>query len=426
MSALPSTDLAGYPTWTQEETDKWAKYPYYLIKGTTAYRQNTTTWSKFFGKRPWTPNMGPTMKEIIVEDSPIQRQMAFPNSIQTHAKVDMPHIRQREVETSVYWHKFMSPQFHFLPSYQDFIKMTFDPYRKTINKQQVCFEEMYYRAHMFHRAPYVYICGATGGIDALSGLGNAAGTSGKTNAWLQAEVLPEVTDTLTLKHLWKALGYAMDTVGVTPFEGSSMPTSKWSEPLNERYGIIGDPSLWRQWVDDPWLKENKSINMETVMAGLKGDFWGLAKFRSESYPLRIKADNNFAPSWPAPEEFTEGGPLTNRKGPAADYSTGAQYGVAWLVGGDAYEIVNPGPAPSDFAGKDENALMGMDWNGKIHMTSNFLTEVQDENGNLVQDTNSWGEYRRLQATNAYGIIGSNIQNIIPIFYLRKSNLETAT
>ena len=68
--------------------------------------------------------------------------------------------------------------------------------------------------------------------------------------------------------------------------------------------------------------------------------------------------------------------------------------------------------------------MGMDWNGKIQMTKNFLVPCVDSAGNVQMDTNSWGENLRLQAEAVMGIVGFNKFNVMPIFYRRKVRIST--
>ncbi len=60
----------------------------------------------------------------------------------------------------------------------------------------------------------------------------------------------------------------------------------------------------------------------------------------------------------------------------------------------------------------------MFWNGETVMTTDFLVPCTDDEDEVIYDTNSWGEYLRMQSHAVYGIIGQQKRNIIPIPFLR--------
>lgn len=427
---LPSLDNNACATWTQDDINYYNKLPYYFVKAAGAWHERYDTWAKLLDTIPWTPNAGTTLRMVGIEPTPVLRQMAFPNSIQVTPKVDIAHIKERTTDASLFTHQFVTPHFYFLPSFQDFLGNKVAPYRADLSKMISVYTEVFYRTHMFHRSPYVYVCGL-GGMDAPSGAGDSSGTTGKSNAWLASEVLSKDIQPLTFKSLYSALQYFTNVVGATPYSGSAVP-SGMSEPLNEKYLLVGQSEVWQNFIDDPWVKENRPLNLNILTQGFYGDIFGMCRFRHEKYGLRIKVGEDYTPTYPAPEtiELDPNHPEYGRTKPNPVYASigpnGSSIGVAWLVGGPNYKIIQVGPPPSEFANQDVNGLIGMNWNGKIQMTKNFLVPCLDSAGNVQLETNTWGKYLRLQAEVAMGIVGYNKFNVMPVFYQRKNVISTVT
>ena len=422
---LPSLDTNICATWTQDDVDYYNKLPYYFVKATGAWQKQWETWSKLLTTVPWTPNVGDTMREVGVEPSPVLRQQAFPSLLKVTPSADIVHVKERTTDAQLYRHRFITAHFNFLPAFQDFIGNKVAPSRENLNKQISVYTETFYRTHMFHFSPYVYVANV-GLISAPSAAGNAAGTTGKTNAWLAANVLNKTIGPLTFKDLYSALNDFEQVVGATPYEGTQMPDGT-SSPLNDKFCLVGQSEVWNSFIDDPWVKENRPLNLNILTQGFYGDIFGRIRFRHEKYGIRIKvAEADFTPSFPAPETIELNAASANylRTMPNVDYAANSQIGVCWLVGGPSYQIIEVGPPPSMFASTDVNGLLGMDWNGKVQMTKNFLVPCVDSAGNIQMDTNSWGEFLRLQAQTVMGIVGFNKFNVMPIFYRRKTTIST--
>jgi hypothetical protein len=424
---LPSIDQNICNTWTVDDVDYYNKLPFYFVKATGAWQKTWETWSKLLGSIPWTPNVGDTMREVGIEPTPVLRQQAFPTLLKATPTADVTHVKERTTDAQLYRHRFITPHFNFLPAFQDFIGNKVAPSRENLNRQISIYTESFYRTHMFHYAPYVYVCG-TGLMAAHSAMGSQDGSTGKSNAWLAANVLNLDIVPLSFKELYAAMNDFEQICGATPFEGTQMPAGT-SEPLNDKYVIVGQSEVWNSFIDDPWVKENRPLNLNILTQGFYGDIFGRARFRHEKYGLRIKVDNrDYSPSYPAPETIDLSPTSANylRTMPNEDYAKNSEIGVAWLVGGPNYKIIEVGPPPSAFSATDVNGLVGMDWNGKIQMTKNFLVPCLDSDGNVQMDTNSWGEFLRLQAQCVMGIVGFNKFNILPIFYRRKIRISTLT
>lgn len=425
---LPSLDNVLCNTWTQDDIDYYHKLPYYFVKATGAWQKTWETWSKLLGSIPWTPNAGDTLKEIGIEPTPILRQQAFPSLLKVNPTADIVHTKERTTEAQLYRHRFVSPHFYFLPAFQDFIGNKVAPARENLNRMTSIYVETFYRTHMFHYSPRVFVCGGTGLLSAPSAAGSPDGSTGKSNAWLAGNVLNKNIGPLTFSELYKALNEFEQVCGATPYEGTQLPSGT-SSPLNDKFCLVGQSEVWNNFINDPWVKENRPLNLNILTQGFYGDIFGRIRFRHEKYGMRIKvADADFTPIYPAPEtiEMSPTDPEYLRTMPNPDYASLAQVGVAWLVGGANYRIIETGPPPGMFTSSDVNGIIGMDWNGKINMTRNFMVPCVDSDGNVQMEPNSWGEYLRLQAQVVMGIVGFNKFNVLPIFYRRQNTISTLT
>ena len=170
--ALPSLDTNICATWTQDDVDYYNKLPYYFVKATGAWQKQWETWSKLLTTVPWTPNVGDTMREVGVEPSPVLRQQAFPSLLKVTPSADIVHVKERTTDAQLYRHRFITAHFNFLPAFQDFIGNKVAPSRENLNKQISVYTETFYRTHMFHFSPYVYVANV-GLISAPSAAGNA-------------------------------------------------------------------------------------------------------------------------------------------------------------------------------------------------------------------------------------------------------------
>lgn len=427
---LPAIDQNLNGAWTEQDQNLYAKLPYYFERMDADMRGRFSVWEKLLTDRiSWTPNMATIMRAVMVEKSPVLRQEARPNTIQTNPLRDIFNVRERTVDAVLYWHQFVSPHFRFLPAFQDFMKGNLVPTRKNIEEQIRIYSDMFYRTYIWDYSPYVYIAGV-GAVSAPVGR-NADGTSKKTAAWFQSVIEQIPADGyVTFKELFKALNVFEEEIGATPYEGSGLPGGD-SAPLNERFCYVTSAQQWNNFVDDPWLKENRPLNMNIVTDAFKGDFFGKIRCKLEKYPLRASLDSNKSPTFNAPEtiDIEPTSPEYNRTRPKDLYAktANAPVEVNWLVGGKAYKIIDSGPPPEFFNGatSDPQKLAGMQWNGQVYGNKNFLVPYVDASGSVVMDTNSFGHYMRLHAEKTFGIINPNAQNIMPVISLRRApNVNT--
>lgn len=431
---IPSIDQNICAQWTEQDRDLYNKLPFYLMEAETKFRKHWVTYKPLLGDISWKANNGDTMRRVMAEPTPVMRQEAIPQLLATDPSVDIINYRERVSDTKLRMHDFASPHFSFLPEFQDFMKHI-DRTVKNINRQITIYEDTFYRTMLFHYAPAVYVVGV-GLVSAPVGDPDTTGTGGKTNAWIQAQItaLAGAGDGyLTLQELFKILSVAEDELGMTPFEGTAKPNGD-SNPLNERYALVQSSQSWNNFVDDPWTKENRPLNMNIVTDSFKGDLFGKIRSKLERYPLRYAITNDFVPSMPVPE-------LTEENPNAADYGrtkpnpayakignaggTGSPIEVAFLFGETCADAVNPGPPPSDFTKDlDQGAAVKMNWNGKTYLTKEFMIPCVDSDRNRTWKLNEFGRYIRAQSSLALAISMTNMQNCLPIIYKRRTGIST--
>lgn len=421
---LPAIDQNLCNVWSEEDQNKYNKLPYYLVKAEAEARKRWQVFTPLLTDTvSWTPNLAATMRMVIVEKSPLIRQFARPNSIQVDPLTDIFNVNERTKDASLVWQDFESPPFRFVSAFQDFMKGNLVPSRQNIEEQIRMFEDIYYRTHIWDYSPNVYFAGY-GAVSA------PVGASAKTAAWMGAQIQNVAADGyLSFEELFKALSVFEDEIGATPYEGSGQPGGE-SMPLNERYCLVLSPQAWNQFVNDPWLKENRPLNMNIVSEAYKGDFWGRIRCKLEKYPLRMAVDANGATSYPTPE-VTETNPNAEdynrtKPNPAWAKIDQAPLEVAWLIGGKHYRRIQTGPPPEFFSGStsDPAKIAGMTWNGQVYATRNFFIPCKDADGNPQVKMNDRGRYVRFQGTLSLGIIGPHAFNIMPIVFRRRLGTTT--
>lgn len=422
LASIPAIDANICVGWTEQDVDLYNKLDFYLAKMQVERRKSWVIWSRFLGKRRWTPNMGHTMRAVTKEPSPHLRQFAFPNAITTAPKKDVIDIRERRTDEVVYRHRFESLVLNFLPSFADFMDHVKDHSEDIMDKQER-FEDIFYRGRIFHRAPHVWLPNRAAGelVAAPVGIGNALGTDAKTQAWLAA-MLPEIGDPgyLSLETLNKLVTVAENDLRVPPFSGSGIP--KENQGMTDKYVLVCGSEAFNQFTFDPWLLANKNCALDVVNDRFRGSIFGRITSILEDKPLHVMTDGTFA----APEArelnpaaYNLGETVTNSSYTGLGVNE-SPYGIAFLVGAQGHEVINVGPPPAAFAGNGMPKGFGkMFWNGEIELTKNFLIPCPtDDNPNAVE-TNAYGEYLKFISQVTYGMLAKQPRNIIPIIYKRK-------
>lgn len=430
--AMPAIDATICANWPEQDQHTYNRLPFYLDKAEASERDRWETWEPVLTDTiDWKPNMGDTLKLVMTEQAPVIRQSARPNSIATEAKGDYFNVRERTSTASLVWQKFFSPKFRFLPNFQDFMKGQLIPTRKTIESQIRMFKEFFYRTYCWDHAPRVYVCGV-GVVDAPVGV-NADGTPKKTNAWIQSllQSMAPTSGYLTYQEVYNIASVAMEEIGMEPYSGSSTPPGNGESGLNEQYCLIQSPESYLQFVNDPWVKENRALALDIVNSRFKPTPFGLIKSRLEKYPWRWKTTADLVPSEPAPEVWVtdQNSSEYNRRLPNPDYSkiSNSPFELSWFLGqSGGIRRISVGAPPDMFAGGtgDPAKIAGMEWNGRVYATKNFPIQCADANGNTQLDLNSFGEYLRFQSALTLGAVAVNPHNVLPIICRRRRGITT--
>jgi hypothetical protein len=94
-----------------------------------------------------------------------------------------------------------------------------------------------------------------------------------------------------------------------------------------------------------------------------------------------------------------------------------------LCGADAFKTISVGPPPREFAGKNvsKKKLYGMNWNGQIDLTDQFLVPTADlgTTPDTSWDMNVYGDYLKFISQTIHGGIPGDARHCLPIVFRRR-------
>lgn len=423
---MPAIDVATCADWSEQDLDLYNSVPFYLAKMETELRKTWTTWAKFTKKRRWKQNQGDTLRGVATNPSPHLRQFANPKPIKQALKKDIMNVRERTSSAQVYGQKFESPPLNFYPSFNDFMDHV-DDTGKDIMEKIERYEDIFLRGNIFHMSPYMFI--SKGDTMELvktppwlgTGEFNPA-TDGKTKALIAANT-PNITGHLKLAGLNHAYSIMDTELRVPFFSGSQLP--KENAPLDGKYCLVTSNEAYGQFTFDPYVQQHKNCDLDIVNESFKGSFFGKITSKLEDLPLRFQGDGDFPqPEIRVDDDAENGGETVPNPEYAQLNEEGSPYEVSWLVGGIGYESIEVGPPPSAFTGDSPpHNFPAMNWNGKVIITKQKLVPCIDEaTGQVVYETNVYGDYLWFIARVALGVLATQRRNAIPILHLRKRGI----
>lgn len=380
------------------------------------------------------PNMGTILRGVAVEPTPVGRQMFFPNPITQQPNRDVYEQRERIEEAVLYRHNYESPFINFLGPFQDFRRVQIPNAMDDLVMQVATANDQFTRTMVFHKCPNVLISGkgitaAGDGFDgddfvsAPTGIGSSDGSTAKTTAWLQQAIayVGNNQGNLSYKLAKKCATIMVNDLQAPAFEGmSGMP--KPNEQIKGKYLIIGSDEAFEHMEFDADVLATKSQLTEFLHGEFSGPIGSRTLWKSERFPLRIATDGSF----PAPQVY-ETNPNAWNYGetvPNPDYVS-ALFEVAFVVAGGAYETIDVGPPPKEFAsGKmDARKFAELRWNGEVRLTDDLLINIGTPLAPILT-TNKYGEFVQLIADTTHGIIPVNRRHVFAVIY-RRARVQTS-
>ncbi len=415
-----SVDLSRYANlWSEQDKTLFNQMPIQLTKLSVDVMKFYARWPKLLNSINWTPNSGTTMQGIREELQPILRGQVLPNAMITTPKKDVIETRETGEKVQLYRQDFETNLLHWMPSFYDLYNHV-EAHNRSLTEQITVYGDLFYRTAIFHGAPKVWLCGKASGTELTATPYWTSPTIAlsKDQNNLQ-QMVAQVTEPLKLTTIKKLATIAYNDVAMDPFSGRMLPDGTDGKALAYKYCLLCGSEVWDGFHNDAAASNYKALDLDLLTDGFQGNLFGRITSMFERFELRIAADGTI----PAPET-TEENPVAYNYGERVmnpDY-VNAPIGVAFLIGGEAYKSVKVGPPPMNWTDMTMKKFAAMDWNGKVNITQNVLVPGRDGNNNIVFDTNKRGEYLQLVASLALGTVPIRRRNIIPILYVRRTNI----
>lgn len=392
----------------QQSTTLFNKYDVYFVLFAAQELPTHLVWDKLSGSEKWTQNMGPTMRAITPQGSPVTEQEPDPNPITQLSKRNVySHLESTE-DGLIYKQRFESQQIPFVGPFQDVRRDQIDPLLKDVNQKIALYADAHTRHRATQRAEYIYVCGYTGAGDNLVEVPNTkttADTTPKTTDFWK-DLVAKCAGPLKLEDVDRTSLILQDDLGADPFSGpkSGMPLK--NDLMKGTYQYVIGREAWNRFKWSENADYLKALDQDFIFKTFQGRLFGRLDCQAERFPLRIAADG----TRPAPEIMDS----LNRRRPNPAY-VNAPFEVGYAIGDNFGKSIEVGPPPKEFAGgKATVSQAKLDWNGKARLTTNVLVKYAD--GSL--DTNDYGEVVQIRSQLAVGYVPGNALALMPILYMR--------
>ena len=454
----PSSSLAQAMA-TTDNSNNFNKLDFYLVKNEVALFPKWNVYDTLYGSIKWQPNMGDTLQGLTPTPSPIQRSTFAPNVLADAPLKDIYKIGERNESAKLSYHRYESTRFRFLNSFESFWRDQLSYAHKDIVRQIQTSQNQFIRTLMWYQTPDLYISkGGSGYLSSSVDLdGDAAKVSltqdqirtidadadstSSTTAAIGEGGGQEYRDSLvtggsgqeagalTLKDLYKAMLVLQEDVQAPPFD-RQFGTPKTSEMIKGKYVLVCSTEAWASlmWDSDLAAQTGRRLapaNMNLVNEGFAGDLWGKITVKFDPFPLRFTDTG----AWVNPQTVTNNKVVPNSNYTKIASSASNDIGsneVAFLCGADAFKAISVGPPPKEFAGKNvsKKKLYGMNWNGQIDLTDQFLvptastTDITNGAGE-GWDLNVYGDFLKFISQTIHGGIPGDARHCLPIVYRRR-------
>lgn len=423
---MPAIDQSLVTEWNEVEQNYYNSYPFYLAAYDIQHRKTYATHSRLTGKKKWTRNMGPIMRGVRKESSPHVRQVATPTELSTVAKKDILDVAEMTIEATLKHHKFESRVIPFYPVFNDFLKDHLSATSKDIIEKRTRYADIFIRTAIFHMAPYVFIAGKAGqevidgpmwdGRDMSNLPDGAAAPTGKTVGWRQEAIaMLGNPGNLSITTAFLADSFLREDIRAVSWADGNGGMPGDNSPMSGRNILVLSNEAYNQFRFDPFLLDNRRLDLDVVQHGFKGSIGDNITCKIEDLPLRMKADGTF----PSPETRIIGNPYNKNESVLSDDYKNAPYEVAWLYAADGYDSLEIGAPPEGFVGGTEpKGFADMFWNGEVKFTKLFNLPYLDENNNQYFEFNTYGEHLKAICHLSLGILGTQRRNVLPIIFKR--------
>lgn len=423
---MPAIDQSLVTEWNEVEQNYYNSYPFYLAAYDIQHRKTYATHSRLTGKKKWTRNMGSVMRGVRKESSPHVRQVATPTELSTVAKKDILDVAEMTIEATLKHHKFESRVIPFYPIFNDFLKDHLAATSKDIIEKRTRYADIFIRTAIFHMSPYVYIAGKNGqevidgpmwdGRDMSSLPDGAANPTGKTVGWRQEAIaMLGNPGNLSIATCFLADSFLREDIRAVSWADGNGGMPADNSAMSGRNILVLSNEAYNQFRFDPFLLDNRRLDLDVVQHGFKGSIGDNITCKIEDLPLRMKADGTF----PSPETRILNNPYNKNESVLSDDYKNAPYEVAWLYAADGYDSLEIGAPPEGFVGGTEpKGFADMFWNGEVKFTKLFNLPYLDENNNQYFEFNTYGEHLKAICHLSLGILGTQRRNVLPIIFKR--------